>query len=504
MPPQESRRRSEHGDDGDGADRLSGLPEELLLQILGRLGSVHAAVRTSVLSSRWRGLWTGLQELTFRGAAVHSVKAALAKLAGPALNILEVGVEEQVSPHRFTSLLRAAARVAPKKLTVTGDVGLEPEGMGTAILPCLDRTVSLKIDMWDMALAPPLVGEFIALTDLCLVWCRVDPGALLPLCPRLRDLVLNRCSLPDDMILQSSSLEELVLKCYSDARITVTTPVLKKMKLKLSVVGGDGVNMFFSAPMVEHSIWHYSYKDISLWRLETVSEFLVQGQLPVVRIHLCPIYPYMLDDEWSFDFEQAIAQLKMPKFHVLKLVILAKGHVFGPMVLHLLQIRPFMQRLDISIEEEEEKTCPIDCTCSQPNNDWTTESVALTHLQVVKIDGISGRSHEVDFLKLLFRSATMLKRMTLSLPNVVSPSSTRYKTIRDVFKECPNVESMGVAKPRSEATESRVAWVGGQLMFLVAARDGVLASIGGARCKIKLMKSNCYMDIEGDGMSIDK
>ncbi|KAJ1290897.1 hypothetical protein BS78_02G277900 [Paspalum vaginatum] len=296
-----------------------------------------------------------------------------------------------------------------------------------------------------MALAPPPAGEFVALTDLCLVWCRVDPAVLLPLCPRLRVLVLNRCSLPlRSDVIQSSSLEELVLKCYSYyVRITVTTPVLKKVKLNLCV--GDEVNVSFSAPMVEHSDRYYKYEDENvsvifdqLWRLVKVREILVQGQLPLVRIHLCPSDPDdMIGEEWSF--EKVIAQLKMPKFHVLELVILAEGHVFGLIVLHLLQIRPFMQRLNISIEEVE-KRCSINCPCRQPNNDWTSESVALTHLQEVEIDGISGRSHEVDFLKLLFRSATMLKRMTVRLPSGVSPSSTRYKKICDVFKEYPNVE----------------------------------------------------------------
>ncbi|KAJ1290896.1 hypothetical protein BS78_02G277800 [Paspalum vaginatum] len=429
MPSQGSsrRRRSEDRGDGDGVDRLSGLPEELLLQILGRLGSVHAAVRTSVLSSRWRGLWTGLQELTFRGVAVHSVKAALAKLAGPALNLLEVGVEERVSPRRVSSLLRAAARVAPKNLTVTGVVDYyETGGTGTANLPCLDRTASLKIDMWEMAFAPPPAGEFVALTDLCLVWCRVDPAALLPLCPHLRVLVLKKCCAEKEVIIHSQSLEELELEEYSWENIDIMAPVLKKVKLELSLC--DEVNVSFSSPMVEHSDWELVYEDLcvvfgELWRMETVSELLVQGQRPLVRIDLCAKDPDTLDQEWSF--EQAIAQFRMPNLYVLELVVTADGHVFGPMLLHLLQIRPAMQRLDIFIEE--------------PDN-WVSESVTLTDLQVVEIGGLTGRDHELDFIKLLFRSATVLRRMIVRLSDGVSPDKSRIKKICCIFKEYPNVK----------------------------------------------------------------
>ena len=47
------------GRDPGGADRISALPDDLLLQILNRLGCAAAAARTSLLSRRWRGLWSG-------------------------------------------------------------------------------------------------------------------------------------------------------------------------------------------------------------------------------------------------------------------------------------------------------------------------------------------------------------------------------------------------------------------------------------------------------------
>jgi hypothetical protein len=45
---------------GGGADLISALPEDVLLEVLVRLRCARAAARTSLLSRRWCGLWTQL------------------------------------------------------------------------------------------------------------------------------------------------------------------------------------------------------------------------------------------------------------------------------------------------------------------------------------------------------------------------------------------------------------------------------------------------------------
>ncbi|KAF5801687.1 putative F-box domain, leucine-rich repeat domain superfamily, F-box-like domain superfamily [Helianthus annuus] len=49
--------------DAEG-DRLSVLPDDLILQILSFVG-LKDAIGTSVLSSRWRYLWTSIPHLSF-------------------------------------------------------------------------------------------------------------------------------------------------------------------------------------------------------------------------------------------------------------------------------------------------------------------------------------------------------------------------------------------------------------------------------------------------------
>ncbi|RCV38710.1 hypothetical protein SETIT_8G164000v2 [Setaria italica] len=50
-------------DAGDGEDRISSLPDEVLHAIFISLSSPRAAVRTGVLSRRWHHVWTPLPEL---------------------------------------------------------------------------------------------------------------------------------------------------------------------------------------------------------------------------------------------------------------------------------------------------------------------------------------------------------------------------------------------------------------------------------------------------------
>ncbi|KAM0921353.1 hypothetical protein ACQ4PT_006930 [Festuca glaucescens] len=63
--------------DGDGSDRISALPDEMLLEILVRLRCARAAAHTSGLSRRWRGLWKQLLELSFRDMSDDTIGAAL-------------------------------------------------------------------------------------------------------------------------------------------------------------------------------------------------------------------------------------------------------------------------------------------------------------------------------------------------------------------------------------------------------------------------------------------
>ncbi|TVU02676.1 hypothetical protein EJB05_51814, partial [Eragrostis curvula] len=118
----------------DDEDRISGLPDELLHCILVRLGSVHAAARTSVLSRRWRPVWTRLPELLLNADEApqlvpsfpDAVDAALAAYSAPTLERLEITVPDtlRVPPHRLAPWLRFASQRVVDTLSVHMTAGL--------------------------------------------------------------------------------------------------------------------------------------------------------------------------------------------------------------------------------------------------------------------------------------------------------------------------------------------------------------------------------------------
>lgn len=118
------RRRLEAGGEGVGEeDRISNLPEDLLLDVLSRLGCAREAVRTSVLGRQWRGLWRHLPDLRFdfdylEPFQFQLLEDLLSQVTRPEMDRLSISIEDSdVAPGQISSLLRAAERLVPKNLT---------------------------------------------------------------------------------------------------------------------------------------------------------------------------------------------------------------------------------------------------------------------------------------------------------------------------------------------------------------------------------------------------
>ncbi|XP_021317442.1 F-box/FBD/LRR-repeat protein At2g04230 isoform X4 [Sorghum bicolor] len=103
-----------------GEDRISGLPDELLHDILVRLRCARAAARTSVLSRRWRHVWAHLPELrldqrrrpTASGLLfLDTIDAALAGYSAPTLERLSISIPS--NSNAPSSVVGPGARIAP-------------------------------------------------------------------------------------------------------------------------------------------------------------------------------------------------------------------------------------------------------------------------------------------------------------------------------------------------------------------------------------------------------
>ena len=85
------------------------------------------------------------------------------------------------------------------------------------------------------------------------------------------------------------------------------------------------------------------------------------------------------------------------------------------------------------------EACPLNCPCDG-SKDWRSQTISLTALEEVEIDGFKGEDHELDFLKLVFSCAPMLKEVIVKLSGEVSSSDDRCTKIYDIFKEYSSVK----------------------------------------------------------------
>ena len=67
-------------------------------------------------------------------------------------------------------------------------------------------------------------------------------------------------------------------------------------------------------------------------------------------------------------------------------------------------------------------------------------TISLTALGEVEINGFGGDDHELDFLKLICKCAPMLKRMIVKLSDEASSSNYGCTKLYNIFKACSSVE----------------------------------------------------------------
>jgi hypothetical protein len=269
------QRRHRGGGGGFGEDRISGLPDALLHEILVRLRSASAAARTSVLSRRWCHLWAHLPELRLvalpsREAApasfIDTVDAALGGYLAPTLEHL--GVSHHVTDIQGRDLRISPARIAPwlhfAAAHVVGELNLYlrvPQTFGASTpeivwdeeaavleLPVCERTKRIELFLqyaYTHWLRPQASGLFAVLTFLKINgYVRMEGRDLTALvstqCPCLRDLDLFIKLIDNfDVLIHSNSLHTLVLRVLETRRLEVVAPRLEEFTIWSPLAAGD-------------------------------------------------------------------------------------------------------------------------------------------------------------------------------------------------------------------------------------------------------------------------
>ncbi|KAM0926314.1 hypothetical protein ACQ4PT_003433 [Festuca glaucescens] len=472
---------------GGGDDLFSALPDDVIILVLVRLRCTRTAVRTGILSRRWRGLWTRLPDLVFHDVAPSLLLAALSSLGsgGVPISLLHIdvpaAVQDKVRANRVcprtglrsslrrrptnyvSSLFRAAAKFSPAAFRFNHPHHLEKPFLDVDLSTCFQDTTSIELHAQFLCFPDPR-SELPALQRLSLSGCRISLAALVPLCPRLHMLrVAGAFPQPDGFAIRSASLQELIVEnnvvnsTIQCIRIVVEAPVLKRFTMSLRTRGDLSVSI--SAPLVDKVSWRCLYSGstagLGLWglsevRLDTEESKRVQGEGAAPRIHVLCLHmfarPYPRgypDDELGFVKE--IEKHMITDFSGLEVHLRTTEHVFGAFVLRLLgmhRIRTATRSLKIVLRRFEMKdrcTPLVNCSCDEPKN-WRTQTISLTNLEKVEIKQFEGHDHEFDFLKLIFRCAPILKRVALELSVGFIPNDDWCTEIHNIFMMYPSVE----------------------------------------------------------------
>ncbi|KAF8673572.1 hypothetical protein HU200_048658 [Digitaria exilis] len=270
---------------GVGEDRISGLPDELLHYILVRLGSARDAVRTRVLSRRWRHILGPLPELLLDGdpdapppppSVLDKIDTALAACNARIVKRLDIDFAMSsvaiADDGRGIPAMRAARWLRFVSERVVDDFYVylpRPEvddGKEEAVLelPACEAVKSIQLMLertW--RIQPPAVGLFRELTDLTMHCGSMDGRELTALvcaqCPCLVHLKIYLTQLVNslDVSIRSDSLRSLLFKARIIRGLEIVAPRLEK----LSLSSADIDKARISAPKLAELVWSYSVYD---------------------------------------------------------------------------------------------------------------------------------------------------------------------------------------------------------------------------------------------------
>ncbi|CAN6168371.1 unnamed protein product [Urochloa humidicola] len=272
------------------ADRITDLPDDVLHSILARLTSTAEAARTSVLSRRWRRVWTGVPALAFRHdydgvRNLDSIDALLSGHAAATVERLEIAVAaKRVSRARVTRWLRFASQRLAGELRLVLPYARGNDSSMEVVIPFCERFTAISFCFDHRTLRFPLDsagGAFTALAVLEITQGRVDGGelelVLSSRCPRLKKLALEQVNpqlgSPEGLCIRSNSLEQLkIANMGFQEGIQVATPELQSLSIH-SIDVYFHCDLHIVAPKLSELYWCSSYNP-TRHRLEEVGRHL--------------------------------------------------------------------------------------------------------------------------------------------------------------------------------------------------------------------------------------
>ncbi|KAM0001183.1 putative F-box domain, FBD domain, leucine-rich repeat domain superfamily [Helianthus debilis subsp. tardiflorus] len=379
-------------------DYITDLPESIIQTILTKL-PLRDAVRTSVLSSKWRYKWTTLTELRFDDDCCISDANHRA--------LPEIGLAKFVN--QFLLLHNGPIT----RFTLSSEY-LERSPYVDQWLLFLSRkdvqVLSFGLAEGEWFKAPSCLFSCKKLIGLELVRCELDPPLHFKGFPNLKRLNLQQVSIDPDavetLIASCTLLESLTLSYFEGAKLTIRAPNLKYLMLEgyLKDICLENTPM-----LVVVSIAMYMTKDMKehLYQSSSCNFDKVLGGVPSIQRLTGHSYftKYMSIGNTLGEIQPTYRQLRIIDLYQVGFDDMTEIMV----ILRLILSAPNLQT--IQIEGSSWSTDPLDLDF------WDKEcprDATFAQLKVVKLTQISGLPHEMRFIEFLLGNSPVLEVMDVT------------------------------------------------------------------------------------------
>ncbi|KAH6797884.1 F-box/RNI-like superfamily protein [Perilla frutescens var. hirtella] len=381
-------------------DLISDLPESIIETILTKL-PIRDAVRTSVISTRWRYRWASMTHLVFDDRSATDYTDP---------NTVRDRVENFVT--KFLLLHNGPIH---KFSICSSHLGACPIDQWLLFISRKDvKEVVIELGEDEWFRAPSCLFSCKNLTGLELVYCELNPPPNFKGFPWLKNLNLHQIAIPPD------DIECLISSC----------PLLENLSMSYF----DGVELTIRAPNLKYLVLEGEFKDICLAntpRLVNVSVLMYMTD------HIANHFEQ--SSSCNFDkFLGGVPKLERLTGHLYftKFLSIGNRNERRPMTYHQLK---FIELYQVSFEDINEVLVVLKLIVNCPNlkslqisgstsagardpdlQFWDkniSEDSTLHELKTVKLTDVSGVPLEMRFIKFLLEHSPVLEEMT------VTPSS---------------------------------------------------------------------------------
>ncbi|XP_020586184.1 uncharacterized protein LOC110028609 [Phalaenopsis equestris] len=361
-------------------DRISTLPSNIIDLILMCL-PIAEAVRTSILSTRWRYQWCTIPHLIFNKRTFSSTsKYKLESIVDHVL-LLHIGLI-----HRWLIFL---SRKYVKELSLKF-WSVHQYKLPLAFYFC---HAIVSLDLSDCKFKVPHgFNGFNCLTTLLLENISILPvdfASLVSKCPLLRKLVFIGCYRHFHLKVNAPMLQELVVEgVFADIHLE-HTPDLVSLSLRLKNDDGG-----FDSDSEDEDMYCFTSCLSNIPKIERLE--LQQNSLNLVT-------------RWD-------AFVQFPTYSCLKEVLLSQFKFVDPkhvMALDsLLQNAPVLKKLELEAESDvRNTTAPLSSFFDRKKN----PNFNCDGLRIVRLSGFMGILYEVEFIQFILFSASKLESLIIKL-----------------------------------------------------------------------------------------